>query len=338
LTLTKLDSLRSSTNNNQVIEHSRDLLGIVFARTFTSASLLNSSASFDRLDESFTSSVPKVLTFAMRHRAFCAASILCPREALERVAEEVGLLCKADSKTRTLRACAFGSFVAKEIEELGLSLPHSDLGLLSSMHFPSYARTLRRDHRDIKWKGSDGRLLLLMIEMSLRGETIDASFIEALIDEMVRLQLPRTLLLTVERLCSHRGRSAGMRSLLSGKSFEKALSTLSNSVLSELRRLVCEKHADDNVVKAARATVSRLGGIVVTMRSLESDWFPRTRYELASLLPSVMDIDLLRSISSVITHLDRQTPTAVGTMLTKSDSIECVSDALCELESALATV
>ena len=47
---------------------------------------------------------------------------------------------------------------------------------------------------------TSGRFLLLLLQMSLREAETDTGFVETLLQEMVRLQLPRTLLLTSESL------------------------------------------------------------------------------------------------------------------------------------------
>ena len=86
------------------------------------------------------------------------------------------------SSSCLLRDCTYGAFVAKEIEEMGLPLPHDDLGRLSSMHFLSFARTLWRHHRGMR---TSGRLLLLLLQMSLREAETDPSFVETLLQELL---------------------------------------------------------------------------------------------------------------------------------------------------------
>jgi hypothetical protein len=210
-----------------------------------------------------------------------------------------------------LKACTFGTFVAKEIEELGLSLPHSDLSRLSSMHYPSYARALRRDYRDSKRGEGRGRLLLLMLEMSLKGESsTDIAFVESLLNEMVQLHLPRTLLMATERLCGDASRRLSLQSILRGSSFRAALVLLSSSIASELRRVTeaTEAVMVEERVRKASETVSRLGTISVALRSIDTDWLDETRRNLTSLVPGLSNVELLESLRKVVLQLDRCMP------------------------------
>ena len=96
--------------------------------------------------------------------------------------------------------CAFVSFVAMEIEVMGLPLPHSDLLQLSSMHFSSYARTLWRNHgASSSTRGFSGRLHLLLLELCInQQESIDWELVMILFSELERLELSRSLLLACE--------------------------------------------------------------------------------------------------------------------------------------------
>jgi hypothetical protein len=139
------------------LQHARELLGVVFARhgstvASTCGFLFDESSAFD---DSIVHSVPpngvevlhakrKALSFAMRHRALRVATILCPQEVIARVVVEETY--SSDFGDAHMNKCAFGSFVAMEIEAMGLPLPHSDLLQLSAMHFSSYARTIWRNH------------------------------------------------------------------------------------------------------------------------------------------------------------------------------------------------
>jgi hypothetical protein len=231
---------RGSQSNDAVMDHSKELLQIVFAKSGSSDWIdrdLSTSLDTRSFEGVSRSEKRKIITFAMRHRALRAASILCPQEALEEVATAEGYI--GLGATCTLKKCSFGVFVAKEIEEMGLPLPHSDLTQLSTMHFPSYARTLWRYHRDSELKGSKGRLLLLILEMYLKEKVTDAGFIVSIFTEMGRLNLPRTILLACENIGSYKERydsfaySASMEEASS--SIAAAMASLSNMVLSELR-------------------------------------------------------------------------------------------------------
>jgi hypothetical protein len=320
---TSPDLLQSRGRESQILVQCRELLDVAFA-TKLKAATLHSGSSLYQLDETFNNSAssPIALTFAMRHRALLAATILCP-EALDLVVKEEKRVCN-------LKACTFASFVAKEIEELGLSLPHSDLDRLGSMNYPSFARTLRKDHHDMMGRmgrGSTGRLLLLMVEMSLRSATsVHAAFVESLLQEMVRLHLPRTLLMSAELLCAYAADLGGMRLLLGGRAFQNALSTLSNSIVLELRQAL--EQTDEFLVKAASATISRLGCVLKSFESAEPDWILEIKRDLASLLPSIKDIeltrssvkdaDLIRSLYSVIAHFTEH-PAAPVSRCTQAD-------------------
>merc|ERR1712086_829312 len=101
---------------------------------------------------------------AMRHRALRVAAVLCPQEVIARVMLEETYFSNADDDDH-LNKCAFASFVAMEIEAMGLPLPHSDLVQLSVIHFPSYARTIWRNHGGIPTQGFSGRLHLLLLQL-----------------------------------------------------------------------------------------------------------------------------------------------------------------------------
>ena len=183
--LAKVGKRESLRQHDNVIEHSRELLRIVFAKSGSS-----NWGSFEG---------QKTITFAMRHRALRAASVLCPQEALEEVIAAEGFF--KSSTNSSLKKSSFAAYVAKEIEELGLPLPHSDLSQLSTANFSSYARTLWRHHRDSKV--SKGRFLLLVIEMYLRERISDYDFFLSILDEVVSSDLPRTLLLALESTKRH---------------------------------------------------------------------------------------------------------------------------------------
>lgn len=155
--------------------------------------------------------IRKALTFAMRHRALSAACALCPERLLQEIIAEEGYLDNMEqremnrgsppSKVSLLSKYCFGTFVAKEIESMGLALPHSDLIQLSMMHHPSYARTLWRNHGKSSNLGFQGRLMLLILELSLREmKVIDADLVQRILEKVDSLNSPRTHLLVCECL------------------------------------------------------------------------------------------------------------------------------------------
>jgi hypothetical protein len=191
-------AIGDSRHESLVVQHGRELLRVVFAKATGSREGKNNSVSF--LHGLGDETEVKSATFVMRYRALRTASILCPQEALERIVKEEGFLQNGNGEIIcTLRHCAFGAFVAKEIEEMGLSLPHSDLTQLSTMQFSSYARALRRNHDNSNIK-SRGRLLLLMVEMgTVIGQVWDRGLVTLALSEMQQMGLPRSLLFACER-------------------------------------------------------------------------------------------------------------------------------------------
>jgi len=313
--LAKLESKRDSHREDHALGHSRELLRIVFAQASFSANLFGTASSFEggTISEESVSNgsstshgAQDTVTFAMRHRALRAASILCPQEALERVIQAEGFLDDAasggtgnDDRDCSLSGCAFGAFVAKEIEEMGLSLPHSDLGQISSMHYPSYARALHRDHHHRLGTGS-GRLSLLLLEMSLRTASVDASFVNSVLDEIAQMHLPRTLLIASEHVARYceENRSVPQPSVL-GPVFAGALASLTSAVTSEARRVVAAGEAggdgalreDDSSsagkVRAALQSIDRLGKVTETFGAYGDegrDHVERLAHELNALL------------------------------------------------------
>lgn len=239
--LTQLKLKRDSIQENNILNQSSTLLGIVFARLDSTSHTIARlrTASLDSSIEYKRKEIPKTITFAMRHRALQTAAILCPQESLEEVIRDEGYLQSTTGslKNCSLRQCTFGVFVAKEIEEMGLPLPHSNLVQLSSMHFLSYARTLWRHHRDNHALcRSKGRLLLLLVEMSLQEQDTDVSFITNLIDAMIQFNLPRTLILSLERITEHQKR-AGPTHWLDRQSTSKAITAVTSHMVLELQQL-----------------------------------------------------------------------------------------------------
>lgn len=170
------------------------------------------------------------VTFAMRHRALRVATILCPQEAIHQVVLQEGYLSTQGTQSPCgLRHVAFGVFVAKEIEEMLLPLPHSDLQQLCTMNFPSYARTLWRHHRDDDAIESKGRFLLLLSEMSLREKNVDTTFLRSILDEMTRQNLLRTVVLALERILE---KSCGENETLLQVQAQEVYSTAVKALLS----------------------------------------------------------------------------------------------------------
>ena len=220
-----IQKARHKTNcfeGDLALQHARELLGIVFARqgstiASTYGFLFDESSAYDM---SMLSTVPedatkedfrgksKALSFAMRHRALRVATILCPQDVITRVVVEE--MYTNDVGDDHLNKCAFGSFVAHEIEAMGLPLPHSDLVQLSAMHFPSYARTIWRNHgASSSSRGIIGRLHLLLLELCVNHhDTLDWELFMLIFSELERLELPRSLLLACE--CAVQSRAVAL--------------------------------------------------------------------------------------------------------------------------------
>jgi len=271
--LSKIKSSKLKEQNHQhehVLEHCRELLQIVFAKS-TSADLV-----MKRLNTNFetTSSGgtgrggPATLTFAMRHRCLRVASILVPQEALEEVLQED--VFPPNAVTVSLKACTFGAFIAKELEEMFLPIPHSDLFQLSQMHSPSYARALWRHHRDNK--GTKGRLLLLILELYLQEFISDYGFLGTLIKEIETLRLPRTMLLALECIVRYMDKIGlrNVRKLLeaTAQDLTRILNKLVQFIHLDLKHIIdstsCNEDCNtvDDYPHSLTETLARLGKII----------------------------------------------------------------------------
>ncbi len=262
-------STKDASSNSSVMLHARELLRIVFAKS--EGTSVDPTVSFLSTRESFASDAPKesrkTLTFAMRYRAIRTVAVLCPQVALDKIIDEEGYLNNnLGGVDCTLKKCTYGAFVAKEIEEMGLPLPHSNLIQLSTMHFPSYARALWRHHHDEAIRGGKGRLLLLLLEMSLRDNT-DWELASTLLNEMSKLQLPRTLLLSCECVAEYRLNSSATQPSFFFEKKDNAVSnavfTVANLVLSEAHRSLSNSDPISHEVdKGLTSTLPRVGDIV----------------------------------------------------------------------------
>ena len=203
---------KSCFEGDLALQHSRELLGIVFARQGSTIAstyhfLFDDSSAYDL---SILSTLPedttkdeyggksKALSFAMRHRALRVATILCPQTVIARVVVEE--MYSSDVDEDHMNKFAFASFIAMEIEAMGLPLPHSDLVQLSAIHFPSFARTIWRNHGNSSSSiGFSGRLHLLLLELVVyHHDNIDWELFMLIFSELERLELPRSLLLACE--------------------------------------------------------------------------------------------------------------------------------------------
>jgi len=259
-------AVHGSKQDCVVMDHAKELLSVVFAKSGgTCGGTIDVSISVPSANNDGDSDTRKTVTFAMRHRALRTAAILCPQDALEKVIRDEGYLSPSTPDACSLRECCFGSFVAKEIEEMGLPLPHSDLAMLSAMDFHSFARTLWRHHRNGYSKGAKGRLLSLLLEMSTReSRKVDSDFVACILDDMARLKLPRTILdgcQTLVERSHHRLESLPLVSILS------ALEISVKMITSEFREGLLAN--DLTVFYGGLPTLQRLGRIAEKIADID---------------------------------------------------------------------
>jgi hypothetical protein len=277
--LSKVESKKESRNADVAAELGRHLLQVVFAKKMFKHDAFNDSMHSQSVDSEIYDT--KTITYAMRHRALRAAAVLCPQEILEDICSSEGYLrLDLETKDVSLQQCSFGVFVAREIEEMGLQLPHSDLPQLSSMNFPTYARTLWRHNRD--GTAGRGRLLLLLTEMALKDNIVDGEFLGTLFKEMGRIQLPRTRLFALERIAASRHREACKKSPL----LWQALESTANLILSETFSWVSGGVKDEELTQATSATIHQLGRLMIRLCGVEQgpklDHFVKVASQLSS--------------------------------------------------------
>ena len=259
------------------LAHAKELLGIVFAKY---GCTIGSTFDFmfqDSIDGSFSvledekDMRNKALSFAMRHRALRVALLLCPHDVIVRVILEEGF--SSDFDDDHVSKIAFGSFLAMEIEGMGLSLPHSDLSQLSVMHFPSYARTLWRNHRGVTASNLGGRLYLLILELSANHhETVDWDLLMLMIKELTRLELRRSLLLACEYMVLSK---TFERAVLESRNgvllcFSDAVKKVFEFVMNEVLESIQSRTLD---VTTCSLTVDRLLSIIWNMNEADLIFF-----------------------------------------------------------------
>ena len=262
LSKTKKTKVQNQVDQHtSVLQHARDLVQIVFAKS-TSADrvMMGLNSSFYSVGASETNRKSSAtITFAMRHRCLRVASILVPQEALEEVLNE-----DESNPNPSLKESSFGTFCAKELEELGLPIPHSDLVQLSQMHFPSYARALWRHHRDLK--GKKGRFLLLILELYLKEPISDIGFFLSIMKAIEELNIPRTLMLACECLIRYMDTIGPENALEFLQSNSKDVSRITNKLLqlvsADLKRNIESGNDGMEERRSALITLSRISRVV----------------------------------------------------------------------------
>eukprot|EP00980_Cylindrotheca_fusiformis_P001961 scaffold443_cov125-Cylindrotheca_fusiformis.AAC.10 len=326
--LAKVGCVESKKQHGSVVEHSRELLRIVFAKS-----------GFSEWDDAFqhtpnlSTTMPgqensqTMITFAMRHRALRAASILCPQEALEEVIIEEGFL-KTNTRS-SLKKCCFGAYVAKEIEELGLPLPHSDLSQLSTINFPSYSRTLWRHHRESKV--AKGRLLLLIVDMYLKEPISDFAFFLSIMSEIEKSRLPRTLLLALESVGRYVQRSSpdciDSFYVNAGANILKSVRELSLTAEAEFTKLLVSPNPAQRHVQDAVATSKRLGYLMKAHCHFQDgqmylERFLESQLQIAGSLPqSTAKEDILMMVHNLLQNYeDSRKSHRISEILSETDS------------------
>jgi len=272
---------------DRAMHHARELLNIVFAREGNASKtscrpLFDESVSFDNnnsilstiqeersyiKEESQVVNKAQSFSFAMRHRAMRVASILCPHDILLRVMAEEGLVSKIDDDV--INKFTFVSFVATEIEAMGLPLPHSDLVQLSSSNYASFARTIWRHHGGVSSRGLCGRFYLLLLNLCINNQTsIDWELFLSIFSELKRLELPRSLLLACE--CAVHSKaidlaaSEGRRDILS--CVGDAVNIISSMIINELRATTESRL--DQCAQGCLSTLNRLVSLIIAEQEL----------------------------------------------------------------------
>jgi hypothetical protein len=309
--LKKLETKRNFKRDH-AFELGNELVQIVFASGNKLPTTIVSRRISSVSDTATKPNSTKPVTFSMRHRALRAASILCPQEILEEIVAKEGFLQGESQMLCTLRQCTFGTFLAKEIEEMGLPLPHSDLWQLSSMNFPAYARALWRHHRDTNMT-CKGRLLLLLVELSVKGEDADIAFISNLLDEMLRLNLSRTLLLSIEQIVYNMDRCQETIS----KVGRDAVTSLSLNIYGELSRNI---HSAKNGTPWGKVSSAEAAAVVDTIQRL---------YKLLTVLCSRDDVS--KFVTALISLENRD----LSTFLSRVFDEEKMIDVFMSARSAL---
>ena len=261
---------RVARDSSNVYDLGSELLRIVFAKSGSSSNALQH---FQRntlvtSEDDVATDIPSTITFAMRHRALRVAAILCPQEILEEIVRTEGILTLANNlEPLSLRQCSYGTFIAKEIEEMGLPLPHSELLQLSSMHFLSYARSLWRDHRDDSiLDKSKGRFYLLLIELCLHNDRTDPQFVSQLLDEMARRNQTRSLLQALEQVVEYEARVVESTLSIIFDSVKKAIASAVTTILSDLKTGIAnQKELFGPCPTDLISTIERLNKIILSM-------------------------------------------------------------------------
>lgn len=289
--------IESKTQDRVLEIQAREMLDVVFAKSqldTQSKKTMDSSRSplkplssnvsdttNIRSGKGSTVSATESLTFAMRYRALRAVLVLCPLDVIVSVMTErnyienfttVGTMSNGfqnESNMHTiLEKISFGLFLSMEIEAMKLPLPHSDLKQLSTMNFSSYARALWRHHGRTQCQGFKGRLLRLLLELCLKDNKIgDGSLVVLILEEILKYDLPRTLLSACELLGEVKSDLINDKIMLNerGKqAIQQSLLTCTSSFLKEIQKKRPSVELSEN---DCRFTLSRIKNIVSILGS-----------------------------------------------------------------------
>ena len=322
------------TNADVVKEYARELLKIVFTKADAKIkSMIRHPLSPKKVKLGKEESV-KTITFAMRNRALQAALVLCPRCEIDSIIHDEGYLRGSNC---TLQKCAFGLFVATEVEAMGLPLPHSDLIHLSLMDRSSYARALWRDHGRTECKGFKGRLRLLLLELcTSEGNATDISLVTKLLHDISHLDLRRTALSGLEAIAvaSHSCPSKiGTISTI----IEHNKDALANSLNKSLKNVwdELEEISQESInVKETLSVLRRLCKIVTSLHeaaALPSQYLTSLNKRLCELGKHFESGEFSKGIVSLVYNLSRcvhgnERSTCLQEMMTLSDASSVLRD------------
>jgi hypothetical protein len=169
------------------MNHARFLLKLAFetSNNISQQETSHSSSNSTQLNDNSSESEADNLTFVMRYRAMRAARILCPQDVLHIIMQkELSVTVENVDVGTILNKCYYGCFMAKEIENMGLNLPSSDIISLSFMDHVSLARVLWRQYGRVEPRHKT-RLLFLLLELSdSKDQSKDNEFIATVKHEL----------------------------------------------------------------------------------------------------------------------------------------------------------
>mmetsp|Transcript_54710 Transcript_54710/g.65954 ORF Transcript_54710/g.65954 Transcript_54710/m.65954 type:complete len:274 (+) Transcript_54710:1480-2301(+) len=137
------------------------------------------------------------------------------------------------------------------------------------MHFSSYARALWRDHGHNECKVFRGRFLRLLLELCMKDEKIsDIPLVNTILKEMLKLDIPRTLLFACELIVG-----LDKRAFIAFVAFENedgdnvltmAVTKTSRLILGELKQVISDMSHEFDMTECI-SVIRRLGCVVANV-------------------------------------------------------------------------